>query len=608
MTQSPDRAASRRPGAAMDWTPALAAFLLYLPALRHGLVWDDTIFLRDLPVYRDPALGWDAVWRPFVLSPNYFRPLALASFMAELRLFGLEPMAFHLTNLLLHTLNTGLVVQLARSLLRPEDKGAGMWAPVLAGLLYGLHPSLVEGVAFASSRFDLLLTTGLLLALLADARLEGRAVRALAVGAAFLAAALCKEMALGLAVALPLWHLALERAPLSRIGPTLRKRWPAYAGVLAAGLAYLGLRWLALGHLLAPEAAKRIAAGNPLEHLLLVGRSAAEYGLLALWPFTSLSPIHYAALPIRADQTEGWLALAAAAGLLLGLVLWTRRSPGSGWLALAGAAALLPVLNVLPLELGGGAFVAERYLLFPLALLCLAALRLPPRLAGVWLVACVATVQLTLPHWRDEPSLWAWAARCAPRSAIPPANLALLAIDGGRLAEALDLARRAEELDPANADAWDNAGIALFLLKRYPEAQAELERAVKLQPQSALFWSNLAGALREQGRLQEAEHVLLDQALRLDPALPPAHLNLGIVYLMADRPDLAEQHLRQAERLLPPERAGEARMFLAQTREPARWSRLAELLAAHGEPEGARRAAEQARALAAASTAGKSSP
>lgn len=596
MSQSPDSAVSRSP-VAVNWLPALAAFLLYLPALRHGLVWDDTIFLRDLPVYRDPALGWAAVFRSFVLSPNYFRPLALASFVAELRLFGLAPMAFHLTNLLLHALNTGLVVSLARKVLQPDVKGRHQWAPLLAGLLYGLHPSLVEGVGFISSRFDLMLTTGLLLVLLADTRIEGPALRAVAMGTAFLTAALCKEMAAGLAFALPLWHMALERAPLSRIGTTIRNRWPAYAGVLAGGIVYLGLRWLALGYLLLPQAVRPIEAGAGLEHLLLVGRSAAEYGLLVLWPFTTLAPIHYAELPMRVGDVSGWLALAAAGGLLLSLGMWARRGQRSGWLALAGAAALLPVLNVVPLELGGGAFVAERFLLFPLALMCLATLRLPPKFACLWLAASVAAVQLTLPHWQDDSTLWIWAAERAPRSATPPANLSLQAIAAGRLEEALDLARRAQELDASNSDAFDNSGIALFLQKRYPEAQANFEQAVKLQPENSLFWSNLAAALREQGRLPEAERVLLDQALRLNPVLPPAHLNLGIVYLMADRPDLAERELREAERLLPPEQAGEARMFLAQTREPARWSRFADLLSSHGETEGARRASEQARAL-----------
>ena len=44
----------------------------------------------------------------------------------------------------------------------------------------------------------------------------------------------------------------------------------------------------------------------------------------------------------------------------------------AGW-QLAGFLALLPVANLLPLELGGGAFIAERFLLFPMVFFALAA-------------------------------------------------------------------------------------------------------------------------------------------------------------------------------------------------------------------------------------------
>ena len=37
--------------------PALIVALVYLPALRNGLVWDDVTFLSDLPLYRDPSLA-----------------------------------------------------------------------------------------------------------------------------------------------------------------------------------------------------------------------------------------------------------------------------------------------------------------------------------------------------------------------------------------------------------------------------------------------------------------------------------------------------------------------------------------------------------------------
>ncbi len=611
--------------------PALVVLLIYLPAVRYDFVWDDTIFLRDLPVYRDPGMWWSALFRPFVLSPNYFRPLALLTFVIELRLVGIHPTLFHLTNLLLHAFNTGLLTLLALRLLRRDVSSPGMQAPTPtfqlvaslgAGLLYGLHPALVEGVAFVSSRFDLLMTTFLLLAFLVDAGARRRGVRAALVGGTFLLAALAKEMALAFALALPFWHLACQEQPPVRPSDwwkRVRERGDllVYGSVLVAGLIYLLIRYLSLGHLLIAEVGKSIPPGEPLQHLALFVKSVGSYLLVVLWPFATLTPIHFSELPVTRSDPMLWVSFVLVGLFTAGLVWLLRRAPRAGWLALGGLVALLPVANLRPLELGGGAFVAERYLLFPLLLFALAILFLwQPLYRGdfptlrnwrvallalplLWLVASLATIQLVLPHWRDDMSLWTWTAIRAPRSPTPPTNLALQHIRLGMYDQALQLADEAIQLAPQEADAWDNAGLALFYMERYEEAQNAFAQAVELEPHNALFWNNLAGALRERGELAQAERLLLEQVLQLDPSLPIAHLNLGIVYLRADRPDLAVGHLEEALRLLPPSETTAAQAFLQQTQEPERWLRLGDLLLSNGEYDAAAQAFYQADALGA---------
>lgn len=568
------------------WLPPLLALLLYLPALHGGLVWDDPLFLHH-PLYRTPVDGAQVLSRPFVLSPNYYRPLAVTSFL----LFGTAPGPQHLANLLLHGVNTALVTLLAMRLFRRE-RDEWPWRVLAAPLLYAVHPALVEGVAFISGRFDLLVTAFLLLALLADHALRGHGwLRPLTVGAAVLVAALSKEMAAGFLFLLPLWHLATGDSPSFR--RLVQREWPVYLAVLLALAAYGGIRYAALGYLYLPAGGNPLPTGSPFQHVLLVARSLAEYLLLAVWPFTALRPIHYSPLPIAMDDGRAWLSLAVCLAVLTGVVLWLRREACSGALAAAAFVALLPVLNILPLELGGGAFVAERFLLFPLALLALAvgavasqerrrALR--PVLA-VWGLAAVAVVQLTVPHWRSDQTLWEWGIRRAPQSPTPYTNLALVAVNQGNPALGLMLAEEALARDPNDDSAHNHRGLALFHLGRHQEAEASFARAVELAPASALYWSNRAGALREQGRLQEAGRMLLDEALRRDPALWVAHFNLGLVYLKADRPDLAVQALSDALRLAPPGEQDPIRASLEQADDPRRWLRLADLLLANGQPE-----------------------
>jgi hypothetical protein len=263
--------------------PPLIAFLLYLPVLHGGLVWDDPLYLYH-PLYRHPPNWSRILTTPFVLSPNYFRPLVVVTFV----LGGVVPWLQHLVNLLLHVLNTVLVTLLAARL-NGRRLGESVWPALVAPLLYAVHPALVEGVAFISGRFDLMLTTFLLLALLADLALRDRPrLASPAVGLCVFLAALCKEMAAGFLLVLPLWHLATGGTPAS-FRNLIRRQWSVYLAVLLAMAACLGLRYAALGYLYLPGAGNPVPVGSPLQHALLAARSLAEYILLALWPFTAPS-------------------------------------------------------------------------------------------------------------------------------------------------------------------------------------------------------------------------------------------------------------------------------------------------------------------------------
>jgi Flp pilus assembly protein TadD len=604
--------------------PPLIILLLYLPAVKFSLVWDDTIYLRDMPNYRDPSLWLPSLFHAFVLSPNYFRPLALLTFVGEINLGGAAGL-FHLTNILLHSLNTLLVVILVRRLIQMKTMSSkldlqSIGPPIAAGLIYGLHPALIEGVAFVSGRFDLLMTSFLLVALLADLNLRGRPSRSTAVGLAFLGAALSKEMAVAFALALPFWHLATgdsSVAPRRRL--INRETLEVYVAVIVTGLTYLGIRFVSLGYLFVPNSPNAVPGGTILQHVLLSAKSLGSYILLAIWPFNTLSPIHYSGLPVLTSDPTAWLAVVVDILVILGVLRWARRDSVSGWLALGSLVTLLPVINIFPLELGGGAFIAERYLVFPLALLALAlgaALQMPfGQLAAslesesralwslpwVWLALAAITLQLTLPNWRSDLSLWQWAAARAPQSATPYANLALQYASSGQDDTALQLAQQAVNLDPSNADAWDDAGLAFFHKGDYKNAEAAFSKATELQPQNALFWSNLAGAQREQGNLEQAEDTLVSHALKLNPNLPSGQLNLGIVYLKANRPDLAQQHLNAAMRLLPPSQESQVQGLLDQTRDPNLWLSLGEQLLQNGETDNAQNALLEARQLGASS-------
>src|SRR5689334_13941960 len=77
----------------------VASLLVYLPALFGGFIWDDTVSLTENPLIPRPD-GLYYFW--FTAVPHDYFPLTFTSFWMEWRLWGLNPLGYHLVNLLLH--------------------------------------------------------------------------------------------------------------------------------------------------------------------------------------------------------------------------------------------------------------------------------------------------------------------------------------------------------------------------------------------------------------------------------------------------------------------------------------------------------------------------
>jgi tetratricopeptide (TPR) repeat protein len=599
--------------------PPLAVLLLYLPARGYDLVWDDVLFLSGK--IQEPLLEavGNSLTRPFELSANYYRPAAMLSFLVDRVLADGGPAAMHLHNILLHAVNALLVALIALGLRSGgfgEAKPGAAWLPALAGLLWALHPALVEAVAFVSGRFDLLLTCFLLLGLLADLSLRGRpGLRPALVGLAFLLAVASKESAVAFVPALALVHAASVPGGLGSPAKAWRAlraggHLPVHGAMLLAALLCLAARVAVLGHVFNASIGGLVPAGGPLSHLLLVGRSAGTYLLLAVFPFGTLAPIHHATLPVPAGELPAWLGLLAAVVATGAAAALAIRGSRPAALALAALTGLLPAVNIVPLQLAGGSYAAERYLTFPLALGVLAGVvaagRLGPlprlvasALAAAFLAAGAVAVHLTLPRWADSGSLWSWGAERAPGSALPLSNLAARHFETGSFEEGRATAERAIALDPRNTDAWNNLATNLYGLGRPREAAEAFRRAGATEPGSAMLRANLGLAILAAGDVDGAVRILRDEALPLDPLDPITNLNLARAYLVAVRPDLAVAHLDAAASRLPPGREAALREMRKESRDPIRWLVLGDRRLEARDPAGALAAYRRGQALGA---------
>jgi len=125
----------------------LLALFCYWPGLNAALVSDGYSLVVNPGVHQDPLA------RHFIVNyagSGYYRPLATLSLDLTVRLFGKEPPAHHLLQVLLHWAAGLALFGIARRLLKND-----LWAG-LAGLLFVLHPLATHTLIWVGDRTDAL--------------------------------------------------------------------------------------------------------------------------------------------------------------------------------------------------------------------------------------------------------------------------------------------------------------------------------------------------------------------------------------------------------------------------------------------------------------------
>src|SRR5208282_2295026 len=132
------------------WLPglllAVSVFVAYQPILRGGFIWDDDSYVTNNRTLHDFD-GLKHIWFDTTSTPQYY-PLVYTTFWLEYHTWKLNPVGYHVVNVLLHALGSILLWRVLKRLELP-----GAW---LAAAIFALHPVNVESVAWITERKNVL--------------------------------------------------------------------------------------------------------------------------------------------------------------------------------------------------------------------------------------------------------------------------------------------------------------------------------------------------------------------------------------------------------------------------------------------------------------------
>ncbi len=223
---------------------SLAGLLSYSGILDSFFVSDDFVLIHAI---REKGPG--ALW---FHGGVFLRPVISLSLAADLMLWDLSAVGYHIHNVLIHTLNAIAVLYVALGIgRRLECQGVFNWRRVgfIAALIFLTSPSHTEAVSWISGRTDLYATLFTLTALGLYLQFESGPGRRVVAPLMYALALLSKESA----AALPLLIFVLEIWPQpSTLSWSWRKRCTLGLRCCLPFLAVFGLyvlgRWIVLDH------------------------------------------------------------------------------------------------------------------------------------------------------------------------------------------------------------------------------------------------------------------------------------------------------------------------------------------------------------------------
>jgi protein O-mannosyl-transferase len=537
--QSPKREAARNDPNRIYWflTTVVLTLIAFFPAFKNEFTnWDDSGYIVDNVLIRSlSAENIGEIFSTYVQG-NY-HPLTVLSNALEYRFFELSPWIYHFNNILLHILNSILVLIFINRLTgRIEIAG-------ITAILFGIHPMHVESVAWVSERKDVLYTFFFLASLICYMIYRKSASKKYYVFSLLLF--LLSLLSKGQAVVLPLVFLLVDfYMGREKKWSLLTEKIPFFALSLIFGVVAV----------IAQKSSDAIQSSQLFTFfericfasygmLMYLVKLVIPYKLSCFYPYpfktNNLLPFYFYICPL----------IAGLVFLAVYRTLRYTRVAAFGFLFF-----LVTIVLVLQLLAVGSTIMSDRYSYVPYigiffiigsAYDYIARHRRQFRtvIAGLlvaWSLMLIVVARKQCMVWRNSLSLWNNVIEKYPMVPVAHNNKALVYKNEGKYDLALQGYNKALEVDPTYQGSYENRGNIYFLTGRYEEAIVDFNKALSLKENSEVAFNSRGAVYFNQGKYDLA---LADfnRAIESKPDYPEAYRNRGNVYSVLGQFDKAAE-------------------------------------------------------------------
>ncbi|MCH7590303.1 tetratricopeptide repeat protein [PVC group bacterium] len=528
----------------------ICAILAYLPSLHNQFAFDDISTVLENEFIRDLKNI------PHLLSPKYFegsgelsyRPVVTLTYFFDYAFYDLNPLGYHIVNILLHC-SVGFMVFLFITRL-----GVQTVCALFGALLFVLHPVNSEPVNCIAFREDLLCGLFYLGAFLLFSAYQTRPrTSSLLCGSVSLVLALfSKEMAVSFVFVYLLYIYFIQSlANSSRFKANLKNR-SVYATLCITAF-YVLIRFGVL-HNQQAEIVDFIG-GSRIINALTMPTILIRYFQLFLWPdqLSIVYLIHHVK-----SIADPFLVIAIISILILCIAAWKnrKRNPLLSFCLLATLLLFLPVANIMPIRHP----MAERYMYIPSFALCLCAAGSLGRLSlksttQKYLVTALCIILLAVlgfrthvrsKSWYNNFTLWKKTTETVPLSSKAHYSLGhawqTLKSDLNQAVKEYEIAR---DIDPLDSWIRINLGMAYKDLGRFQEAEKEFLTGLAIEPDSGLLYYDLGILYGKMGFTKKEERAYRD-AIKVDAAYADAYDNLAVLLATRGEANAARELWLQA--------------------------------------------------------------